>query len=159
MQDFWVNQHAESSHRTRPLPKVISTISKGVSWEINPSSPFSPTTSTREVRYETKTWRIASIAQEMWWDYLQEPSAPLPWLPDLTITGENGDALFSSMQRTVMKHSSKQWSVMDTLGQWEPNMGRKNIVEIRNPILNKINLLSKSKYNKMREKLLEWLRL
>ncbi len=61
------------------------------------------------------------------------------------------DTLFSSMQRTVMKHSSKQWGVMETLGQWEPNMGRKNIVEIRNPILNKIYLLSKFDYYQMRE--------
>jgi len=69
MQDFWVNQHAESSHRTRPLPKAISTIAKGVSWEIDPTSPFSPNTSTRELDMELtpkelhqlrERWRVIS---------------------------------------------------------------------------------------------------
>lgn len=52
MRDFWANQHVESSHRIKPLPRGTFGINKGVQREINPSTLFSPNTSTRELNME-----------------------------------------------------------------------------------------------------------
>jgi hypothetical protein len=52
MQEFWVNQHAESSHRIRPLPTGTFGTNKGVQQEINPSNPLTPNTSTWELNME-----------------------------------------------------------------------------------------------------------
>jgi hypothetical protein len=40
-------------------------------------------------------------------------------LPDITSPSENEDALFSSILTMVMKYSSKQGTVMESLGQGE----------------------------------------
>jgi hypothetical protein len=69
MQDFWVNQHVESSHRIRPLPTRTFGTNKGVQQEINPSNPLSPNTSTGEFNTELlpeelhqlrERWRVSS---------------------------------------------------------------------------------------------------
>jgi hypothetical protein len=69
MRDFWANQHVESSHRIKPLPRETFGINKGVQREINPSTLFSPNTSTRELNMELlpkelhqlrERWRVSS---------------------------------------------------------------------------------------------------